>query len=152
VSALRQPRLHCSRTPELVSLELDGELTQLELARLESHLQRCASCRALRAELVGLTSALRAAPLEQLERPISMPQRVRWSIRPLQIGAVAAAVAVAAGLAGLVGSVRSNAPAQPQYLPAKSGPADGLDALRSLRRAELIPRVPVGQAGGHQNV
>jgi anti-sigma factor RsiW len=152
VRALRQPGLHCSRTRELVSLELDGALTQLESARLASHLQRCAACRELRAELAGLTLALRAAPLEPLERPVSMPQRVRWSIRPLQVGAVAAAVAVAAGLAGIVGSVRSNGPAQPQYLPARSGPADGLDALRTFRRSELIPQVPVGRAGGHQNV
>jgi predicted anti-sigma-YlaC factor YlaD len=142
--------MHCAETRELVSLELDGELSELESARLQSHLQHCAGCRELRAELGRLTLSLRAAPLEQLERPIALPQRARWSLRPLQVGAAAAAIAVAAGLGGLVGTVRSHAPAQQPF--AQSGPADGVDAIRAARRSELIPRLPVGRAGGRQSV
>jgi anti-sigma factor RsiW len=152
---LTQLSLHCRRTRELVSLELDGELSELESARLNAHLEACASCRELKAELAGLTLALRAAPLEQLERPIVLPQRTRLSLRPLQVGAAAAAVAVAAGLAGVVGTVRSHAPAQPRYVSGTSGPADSIQALRTLRRSELIPQGPqvqVGRAGGRQNV
>jgi predicted anti-sigma-YlaC factor YlaD len=147
---VRQIVAQCGETRELVSLELDGELSELEAARLESHLEECGACRQLKSELAELTLALRAAPLEQLERPITLPQRVRWSLRPLQVGAAAAAIAVAAGLAGLVGTVRSHTPAQPPF--AQSRPADGVDALRAVRRAELIPRVPVGRAGGRQTV
>jgi hypothetical protein len=150
VGALTQLGLQCRRTRELVSLELDGELSELESARLEAHLENCASCRELKTELGGLTLALRAAPLETLERPIALPRHSRFALRPLQVGAAAAAVAVAAGLAGVVGTVRSNAPAQPRFISGTSGPADGLDALRSVRRLELIPKVQVGRAGGRQ--
>jgi anti-sigma factor RsiW len=143
--------LQCRRTRELVSLALDGELSELDVARLEAHLDACAACRDLEHELGGLTLALRAAPLEQLSHPISLPQRVRWSLRPLQVGAAAAAVAVAAGLAGVVGTVRSH-PTQPKYVRGTSGPADNLDVVRTIRRAELAPAPPVGQAGGRPKV
>jgi predicted anti-sigma-YlaC factor YlaD len=148
---MKQMNLQCRRTRELVSLSLDGELSELDAARLETHLGECASCRQLQSELAGLTLALRTAPLERLERPITLPQRVRWSLRPLQVGAAAAAIAVAAGLAGVVGTVRSH-PAQPKFVPGTSGPADSVDAFRAIRRSELIPQVPVGKAGGRQKV
>src|SRR5436853_6675569 len=148
---MTQMDLQCRRTRELVSLRLDGELTQLDAVRLEAHLGECAACRADEAELTSFTVALRAAPLEALERPISLPQRVRWSLGPLQVGAAAAAVAVAAGLAGVVGTVRSH-PTQPKYVSGTTGPSDGVDALRSIRRSEMIPRPPVGQAGGRADV
>ena len=149
---MRESGLQCGRTRELVSLELDGELSELESARLQAHLEECAACRELKAELAGLTLSLRAAPLETLERPIMLPHRTGVSLRPLQVGAAAAAVAVAAGLAGVVGTVRSHAPAQPRYVTGKSVPADSIDALRALRRPELLPQVPFGRAGGRQNV
>lgn len=151
VDRMREVNLQCRRTRELVSLALDGELTELDEARLEAHLVDCAACRSLEAELSGLTLALRAAPLEQLSRPVSLPQRVRWSLRPLQVGAAAAAVAVAAGLAGVVDTVRSH-PNTPKYVRGTSGPADRIDILRTIRRADLTPRPPVGLAGGRPTV
>jgi predicted anti-sigma-YlaC factor YlaD len=148
---MTQINLHCRGMRELVSLELDDELSELDAARLHAHLADCADCRELKAELAGLTVALRAAPLEQLERRITLPQRVRWSLRPLQVGAAAAAVAIAAGLAGVVGTVRSH-PEQPKFVSGTSGPADGVDTFRSMRRSQLIPQVPVGRAGGRPQV
>jgi predicted anti-sigma-YlaC factor YlaD len=143
--------LQCRRTRELVSLALDGELSELDAARLEAHLAGCTACRQLEVELAGLTFALRGAPLEQLSHPVSLPQRVRWSLRPLQVGAAAAAIAVAAGLAGVVGTVRSHS-AQPKFVRGTSGPADRIDILRAIRRSELTPRPPVGRAGGRPQV
>jgi anti-sigma factor RsiW len=151
VGLMTRPNLECRNTRELVSLDLDCELSELDAARLDAHLAECSECRELRVELEGLTSALRAAPVERLERPITLPQRVRWSLRPLQVGAAAAAVAVAAGLAGVVGTVRSH-PAEPKFVHGTSGPTDGVDAFRSIRRNQLIPQVPVGQAGGRPKV
>lgn len=145
--------MDCGQTRELVSLELDGELSELEAARLDAHLADCAACRELSSELGGLTLAIRTTPVEQLERPVTLPRRARWSLRPLQVGAAAAAVAIAAGLAGIVGTVHSHAPAQPHFVsPGKVRFVDGNDGLRSVRRAELIPQVPVGKAGGRLNV
>jgi predicted anti-sigma-YlaC factor YlaD len=142
----------CAGIRELLSLELDGELSQLEFARLESHLAHCARCSAVKADYAGLTLALRAIPLEPLERPISVPHRARWSLRPLQVGAAVAAVTAAAGLAGLVGTVHSRVPHQPRFVSGSNGAAETLDELRTLRRPELIPQVPFGRAGGRPTV
>lgn len=152
MGALTQFDHECTRTRELLSLELDGELSQLDSARLESHLVHCAQCRTLKTELAAMTLALRAAPLEQLERPISLPRRMRWSLRPLQVGAAAAVIAVAAGLAGVGGTVRGHAPDTARFVSGTSGAADSLDTLRTLRRPELIPQVPYGRAGGRPTV
>jgi anti-sigma factor RsiW len=152
MGAMARPNDQCARIGELLSLELDGELSELESARLESHLVHCAHCASLKSELTGLTIALRSAPLEQLARPISLPRRTRLSLRPVQIGAAAATVAVAAGLAGLGGTVRGHASDQPHYVQGASRTADSLDALRTLRRSELIPQVPFGRAGGRPAV
>ncbi|HUK93504.1 MAG TPA: zf-HC2 domain-containing protein [Gaiellaceae bacterium] len=149
-------QLSCRRTGELVSLELDGELSELESARLESHLEACAACRSLKAELTSMTVALRTAPLEGLERQIALPpRRSRFSLRPLQVGAAAVAVAVAAGLAGALSSVtlhtRSQLPLQQQtrvIVSRGDTRTEGIDAFRAVRRSELTPRVPVGRAGG----
>jgi predicted anti-sigma-YlaC factor YlaD len=141
----------CRRTRELVSLALDGELSELDAVRLDAHLVGCAACRELEHELGGLTLALRAAPLEQLSHPITLPQRMRWSLRPLQVGAAAAAVAIAAGLAGVVGTVRSH-PTQPSYVRGTSEAADNLNVLRTIRRADMTTPLPVGQAGGRPKV
>ena len=143
----------CGQTAELVSLELDGELSELEAARLETHLGQCAACRSLKAELAGLTLALRAVPLEQLERPVTLPRRAAFSLRPLQVGAAAAAIAIVAGLTGVMGTVGSQGPAQPQFVPGTPSRADSINSLRTLRRAELVPpQLPFGQAGGPQDV
>jgi hypothetical protein len=125
----------CRDTRELVSLELDGELAELDSARLESHLERCANCRELKFELEHVTLTLRSAPLEPLSRPIALPHRVRVFLRPLQVGAAAAAVAIVAGLAGVLGVVRSNGPAQ-RVPSVQTG--EGIDALRAARRPQLL--------------
>lgn len=147
----------CRSTRELVSLELDDELSELEAARLDAHLGTCASCRALRSELHGLTLALRTAPFEPLGRPIALPQRVRVFLRPLQVGAAAATIALVAGLAGVLGTLRSTGPAQ-RVPSVQTG--EGLDALRAVRRPQLLrsthrttPQVvQVGRAGGRPPV
>ena len=40
------PQTVCSRVREQVSLELDGELSQLEQRMLGAHLERCGGCAA----------------------------------------------------------------------------------------------------------
>ena len=79
-----------------VSLEVDGELAELELAMVEAHLAQCADCLAYRADVHGFTRELRAAPLERLERRVALPRvRPRVPLRALQAAAAAAAVAAA---------------------------------------------------------
>ena len=98
----------CERVRAQVSLGLDGELSELELRMVESHVARCAECAAYEADVVAVTSALREAPLEPLERPIVLrrPAR-RVSLARMQIG-VAAGIAVAVlGVVANLGPSRS---------------------------------------------
>src|SRR3989442_3273115 len=63
----------CERAREWASLRLDSELSELESALLEAHLQRCASCGAFAVEIEGAALQLRTAPLERLEQPLEPP-------------------------------------------------------------------------------
>ena len=78
-----------------VSRRLDGELSQLEERMLESHLGRCADCRAFADDVASFTRDLREAPLEPLGFPIVVGgRRRRVMLARAQLG-IAAAVAVA---------------------------------------------------------
>ena len=92
----------CDRARQWASLELDGELSSFELALLENHAASCASCAEFRAEINGLTGALRAAPYEPFQGVVLA--RVRRSLR-LRLAPAAAAMAVAAvGLGSILAS------------------------------------------------
>ena len=101
----------CERAAEAISLRLDDELSEIEIAQLRAHLDVCAACRRLEHEMVGVTFELRLAPLVAPSRAIVAPRlraaRVR-SLRPL--------VATAAMFLVVLGSVFSlnRAGIQPQ--------------------------------------
>jgi predicted anti-sigma-YlaC factor YlaD len=91
----------CEYAREQISLELDGELSELERVALDGHLTSCAHCRAYRAGVARVSSGLRAAPLEQPQVPFVLPHRsrIRVPLRTFRVGAAAAVVAVV-GFAG----------------------------------------------------
>jgi predicted anti-sigma-YlaC factor YlaD len=76
----------CERASELVSLDLDGELSRFERVLLARHLSRCAACAGYAAQVTAATEALRNAPLEALPEPIALPYlrrrlpRVAWNV------------------------------------------------------------------------
>jgi predicted anti-sigma-YlaC factor YlaD len=88
----------CERAAQWISLELDGELSELERARLVRHLDRCASCRAWSADVGGFTTLLRTAPLAELSAPVTAPAGFARAKRRVAVGALAAAAAAAAAL------------------------------------------------------
>jgi anti-sigma factor RsiW len=90
-----RPSVICDRVRSQVSLELDGELSQLERAMVAAHLERCPECRAYESEVTAFTGLLRQAPLKEMERPVVVRKPHRTIAARLQAG-VAAAVAVAA--------------------------------------------------------
>lgn len=104
---LRAQSRVCDRAREYSSRSLDGELSDFERALLDTHLERCEACRAYSIELAEIVTRLRAAPLEPLSHPISLPSRRRVRARVLQ-GAAAVAAAAVAATAGLVGSLQSH--------------------------------------------
>lgn len=124
--------LVCSRVRSQVSLALDGELSQLEQAMVQRHLEGCAACRAFHDELTAVTSAIRHAPLVPLERPVVLPRPRRARIAAVRgmavrAGAVAAGIALVLGIGLDVGSSFRSQPTatRPAYL-------DSMDLERSL--------------------
>lgn len=92
----------CDRARQWASLELDGELSSFERALLENHLVGCPSCTEFRAEISGLTGALRAAPYEPFAGVVLGRIRRRVGLR---LAPAAAAMAVAAvGLGSILAS------------------------------------------------
>jgi predicted anti-sigma-YlaC factor YlaD len=85
----------CAQAAQWLSLELDGELSELERAALAAHLERCAECRDARTELRAVTSLIREAPLEPPHVRVVVPAR-RVPRRERRARRVAAAVAVGA--------------------------------------------------------
>jgi anti-sigma factor RsiW len=94
----------CDRARRWVSLELDGELSELGQARLRAHLESCSDCVAYAGATRAATEQLRGAALEPAGFQIVLPQRRLPRRRLLQVGAAAAAVAVAIGLGRVAGS------------------------------------------------
>lgn len=85
----------CARARESVSAQLDGELPELELDRLETHLRICPACAVWAEEVRDITTQLRAASLEEPAERFVLP-RLRRSWRVSSAVALASAAAVVA--------------------------------------------------------
>jgi predicted anti-sigma-YlaC factor YlaD len=96
------PKNDCLRAREAASVRLDGELSELETARLTAHLRECVACSVYALELSAIAESLRSAELEQPQLDLTLPRR--RALPGLRVAAAAAAViAVAAGSAYAVG-------------------------------------------------
>jgi anti-sigma factor RsiW len=93
----------CDRVRAQISLDLDGELSQLERRMLATHLDRCPACNAYQDEVATFTHALRAAPAERPERAFVLPRRRRLSLGSAQVGVAAMLAFAALGLASQLG-------------------------------------------------
>jgi predicted anti-sigma-YlaC factor YlaD len=105
---MRARFLECERMREAVSAQLDGELSELEAIRLRTHLDDCESCREFEASAAFATTALRAAPLEPLARPIALPSRRKVSV-PFRVPAAAAAAIVMVAAGGVFATLHGGA-------------------------------------------
>ena len=90
------PATDCSRARESVSAQLDGELPELELDRLETHLLICPACTAWAEEVRDVTWRLREVVLEEPAERIVLPRLRRGAWRVSSAVAVASAAAVVA--------------------------------------------------------
>ncbi len=79
-----------------ISAALDDELSEFESVVLRAHLGRCDTCREFEASAQFSTTALRAAPLEPLSRPVALPSKRRIALPRVVPAAAAAAVLVVA--------------------------------------------------------
>jgi predicted anti-sigma-YlaC factor YlaD len=89
------PRNDCDQAREAASARLDGELSELEIVRLESHLEGCESCRAVVLALAGTTTLIRETPSEA-PRPFVLPSSRRPRRRSLSLQTAVAASALLA--------------------------------------------------------
>jgi predicted anti-sigma-YlaC factor YlaD len=90
------PATDCARARESVSAQLDGELPEYELDRLETHLLICPACTAWAEEVRDVTWRLREAVLEEPAERIVLPRLRRGAWRVSSAVAVASAAAVVA--------------------------------------------------------
>jgi hypothetical protein len=98
----------CARARELVSRDLDGELSELERVGLRTHLAGCASCASYADAMTGITAVLRQTPLDDVAVTVmTARRRPRVLGLAVKVGAAAAAVAAAFTLGSAVGSHRS---------------------------------------------
>ena len=91
----------CDRARAWAALAPDGELSELERKLLGSHLDRCDDCADFAVRVAAVAAELRAALLQPLPRPVSVPV---WRRRPVYarvrtVGAAAAVALMAFGVA-----------------------------------------------------
>jgi anti-sigma factor RsiW len=152
---MRALRTSCERTARLVSLSLDGELSEVEERLLRRHLAACPGCRSFAATASAVTGELRAEPLVALRTPVTLPRSPRARIRTLLIGPVAATVAAAT----LTSLLTFGGSGQPVRTPALEPGADRAPArpllptsldtfsqrqlsLEIARQSHVVARVP----------
>jgi len=86
------PPTECMSAREAASASLDGELAELDAARLDTHLLGCDECRAFAVAIAGVALEIQSAPLERPSRIDAVPSRRRLPV----VAAAAAAALVAA--------------------------------------------------------
>ena len=110
---MQLPETNCARARESVSAQLDSELADLELDRLEAHLLVCPECSAWAEQVSGLTARLRATSLEEPIDRLVLPGRGR-SWRVSSAVAVASAAAVVATMFFAPGQHQAGAEGVPE--------------------------------------
>ncbi len=149
---MRTTGRRCDRAREYASLRLDGELSDFESALLDSHLERCPSCRTFADDLVAVIDRLRAAPLEQPSTAVALPRRRFAPLRGIQVGAAAASVVTAIGIGALFGFLESSATTPARGVAEVGGMANDDREFRDLRRAMLTAPYPERLPGGLGNL
>jgi len=146
---MRTTGRRCDRAREYASLRLDGELSDFERALLDSHLERCPSCRVFADDLVGVTDRLRTAPLEEPAIAITLPRRRLVALRRIQVSAAAAAAVVSVvGIGTLFSLLDSSATTRTPTAANLASMASEKRDFRDLRRAVLTTPHPERHPGG----
>jgi predicted anti-sigma-YlaC factor YlaD len=141
-----QISLHtCDAIRELCSASLDGELSELDAARLDAHLGACPSCRAYAATAGAASRLVRQTPLEEPAFRVVIPARRLAVARKLQMAAAAAAVAVTVGLSVAVGTISGPSAVRSSHRATHSAnlrfPDQELRMLQRASQARSHPRL-----------
>jgi Putative zinc-finger len=128
----RSGRCECAR--QWASLRIDSELSELEDALLEKHLDGCATCRSFSARLAATTELVRATPQERPEIVYAPPER---RVIRLPVGRRVAIVAVAAAAA--LGSFVGSSFQKPTPAPAPAGVPQVSFLTRDMNQLRQLP-------------
>jgi predicted anti-sigma-YlaC factor YlaD len=143
------PETNCARARESVSAQLDGELAEPELDRLENHLLVCPNCSAWAEQVRDLTAQLRATSLEEPAERFVLARRGRTRAT----GPVALVATAAASLVAVLGLSHSlTLGSSPSARSSNVSPQAGAPAVITLENARLgldslAPRSPTGPLG-----
>ena len=118
-----------------VSAALDGELSEFESLLVRAHLVRCDTCREFESSAQFSTTALRAAPLEPLTRPLALPSRRRHGFG-LRVPSAAAAAVLMLVFGGVFESLHGGA-ARPSAV-AFDNRADSLAIAKRQQQANRV--------------
>lgn len=132
----------CERARSWAALAPDGELSELERKLLDAHVVRCGACSRFAAEVAAVAGELRAAALQPLPQPISIPAWRRRHVyaRARLVGAAAAVALMAFGIAArapLSAGERQSFRFAP-VLDFSGGDQAEHQALRDLRREAIV--------------
>jgi anti-sigma factor RsiW len=139
------PQTVCSRVREQVSLELDGELSQLEQRMLATHLERCARCAVYAEDVRDFTDRVRNAPRAVMQRPVVVRRRSPLTTVRLQVGVAAAFALAALGLGTQLAASHESQSSLARYetRPALSPPRSVFEheqaILRVVRAGRTLP-------------
>lgn len=140
------PHESCTRARASVSVELDGELSELERQWLRGHLRQCRDCRGFERRVRLLTSMLRADLPARLRRPVRVSPRRSFAptlSRVSRVGAAAAtaAVALVIAAAGAFHELRPDGSALQPRFTVRSHDPPGFDDVHALRKQDVTARL-----------
>ncbi len=136
------PPSECMRAREAASGRLDGELSEIEAVRLDTHLRRCATCREFARQAAAFTVELRAAPLERPAMSTFEPRRKHE--RALRMPGTVAAAMVVLGVASVaLGRVHLGAQGPPRRaVPIRSISGSAAMIQRDALEQRLLAMLP----------
>lgn len=137
---MRASATACEQAREYISLALDGELAEVERARLDTHTAFCAACRAFQGDVDRIAYELRVAEPERPAYGVVLPRTRRFSSRTIQAGAAAAAVVAIVAAGSLFPNLgRETAPTAPLRLSQGSFFQPGDDVAPNLHPTKQRP-------------
>ena len=135
------PPTDCARARESTSARLDGELAELDAARLDVHLNSCSECQSFADGIAKTGGLLRAALLDRPAAGMFTPIHQGRRIGAIPAAAAAAIVIAVAGSSFAVGGIlgaRQGSHAPTSTTTATSASGGSIDAL--MLPSRVTPR------------
>jgi predicted anti-sigma-YlaC factor YlaD len=131
----------CERVRAAVSLDVDGEASELERTFLDAHVASCDACAGYRDDVLTTTSLLRAQPLEPFAYRVTVSfNRRTWRGRGLRASTTAAAALVLVGLIGATQVARSPVSSSRLSVGVSRSAGSSAELRQIYREFELVGR------------